>query len=69
MALRIFRIVTAILLVTLLLVNIFVQNWEIKGVSLLILVVWLLILVLQVYYVSRVSRKITPPKVYGKCIG
>lgn len=62
MALRIIRMVTAVLIVTLLLVNIFVQSWEIRVISALIIVAWLVITILQIYYLSRVRKRISSPQ-------
>jgi hypothetical protein len=55
--LRIVRMVTAVLIVTLLLVNIFVQSWEIRMISALIIIAWLVITILQIYYLSRVRKR------------
>jgi hypothetical protein len=57
MTLTIVRIITAVLFVTLLLVNIFVQSWEIRVVSSVFIVVWLAISILQIYFLSRVRRR------------
>ncbi len=59
--LRIIRMVTAVLIVTLLLINIFVQSWEIRVLSAVIVVVWIAITILQIYFLSRARRRFSPP--------
>lgn len=61
LTLRIVKMVLIVLFVTLLLVNIFVQSWEIRVISFLFLVVWLVISILQIYYLSRIRKKISGP--------
>jgi hypothetical protein len=62
MTLRMIRMVTAVLIITLLLVNIFVQSWEIRVISALIIIAWLVITILQIYYLSRVRKRISSPQ-------
>ena len=57
LTLRIFRMITAILFVALLLVNIFIQSWEIRLVSSVFIVIWLVISIVQIYYLSRVRKR------------
>jgi hypothetical protein len=57
MTLRLIQLVTTTLWVTLVLVNLFVQSWELRIVSAVFLVVWLLLLILRIYYVSRTRRR------------
>jgi ABC-type multidrug transport system fused ATPase/permease subunit len=56
MTLRLVKLVTVVLFVTLLLVNLFVQSWELRVVSVVFLFVWLLIAILQIYYMSRARK-------------
>jgi ABC-type multidrug transport system fused ATPase/permease subunit len=56
MNLRLIQLFTVALSIIILLVNFFVQSWELRLVSVAILVVWLLLLILQFYYLSRVRR-------------
>ncbi len=58
--LRIVRMVTAVLIVTLLLINIFVQSWTIRLISATVVVAWIAITILQMYYLSRVRKKFVP---------
>ena len=57
MTLRLVQLVTVALFVALLLVNLFVQSWELRIVSAAFLVAWLLLLILQIYYMSRIRRR------------
>jgi len=57
MTLRIVQLVTVAIFVTLLLVNFFVQSWELRIVSGVFLVIWLLLLILQIYYLTIVRRR------------
>jgi hypothetical protein len=56
MTLRLAQLVTVVLFATLLLLNLFVQNWELRVVSAVILVVWLLIAILQIYYLLHARK-------------
>ena len=56
MNLRLIQLVTVALSIIILLVNFFVQSWELRIVSVAFLIVWLLLLILQFYYLSRVRR-------------
>jgi hypothetical protein len=57
MTLRLVQIGTVALFVVLLLVNIYVQSWELRVVSVVILVVWLLIAILQIYYLFQARKR------------
>ncbi|MGA3190969.1 MAG: hypothetical protein ABSD73_00465 [Candidatus Bathyarchaeia archaeon] len=59
MTLRLFQLVTIVLVVTLFLVNLFVQSWELRIVSAVLLVIWLVIAMLQIYFLSRVRKRYT----------
>ena len=61
MTLRLIQLVTVALFVTLSLVNLFVQSWELRIVSAAFMVVWLLLLILQIYYMSRIRRRTPSP--------
>lgn len=63
MTLRMFQLVTIVLFVTLFLVNLFVQSWELRVVSVVLLVVWLVIAMLQIYFLSRVRKRYTSQQV------
>jgi len=58
--LRMVQMITTVLFVTLLLVNLFVQSWEIRVISSVFMVAWLVISVLQIYYLSRARRRMSP---------
>jgi hypothetical protein len=62
LTLRIVRMITAVLFVTLLLVNILVQSWEIRVITSLFIVAWLVISILQIYYLSRARKRIPSPQ-------
>lgn len=57
MTLRIVQMVTVILFVALFLANIFIQNWELKIVSVAFLIVWLLISIILVFYMTRARKR------------
>jgi ABC-type multidrug transport system fused ATPase/permease subunit len=61
--LRLVQLVTIVLFVTLFLVNIFVQSWELRIVSAVFLVVWLVIAMLQIYFLSRFRRRYSSQQV------
>lgn len=58
MTLRIVQLVILVLSATLLLVNFFVQSWELRGIFVIFLLVLLLTAMLQIYYVSRARRRL-----------
>ena len=55
--LRLVQIVTVVLFVMLFLVNLYVQSWELRLVSAVVLVVWLLIAILQIYYLVQARKR------------
>jgi ABC-type multidrug transport system fused ATPase/permease subunit len=57
MTLRLVQLAIVVLLVTLFLVNFFVQSWELRTVSAIFLVVLLAMIALQIYYLSRARKK------------
>ena len=63
MTLRLVRLITIVLFVTLFLVNLFVQSWELRIVSAVLLVVWLVIAMLQIYFLSRVRKRYSSQQV------
>jgi hypothetical protein len=56
-ALRIARLATTFLLVVLLLVNVFVQSWEIRLAASAFLVAWIGLFVVYIYYLTRIRRR------------
>ena len=59
MTLRLVQLVTVALFVTLLLVNYFIQSWELRILSAVLLAVWLMLIILQIYYQSQ-ARRLAP---------
>ena len=57
MTVRFFQTVTVVLFVSLLLVNLYVQSWELRLVSAIVLIVWLLIAVLQIYLLFQARKR------------
>jgi hypothetical protein len=57
MTLRLVQIVTVVLFVILFIVNLYVQSWELRLVSAAVLVVWLVITILQIYYLFQARKK------------
>jgi ABC-type multidrug transport system fused ATPase/permease subunit len=57
MTLRLVQLAIVAFLVTMFLVNIFVQSWELRVVSAIFLVVLLLMIALQIYYLSRARKR------------
>ncbi len=59
LTLRTVQMVAVILFVTFLLVSLYVQSWELRVISSLFLVIWLVISVLQIYYLSRFRKRMS----------
>jgi hypothetical protein len=57
MTLRLIQLGIIVLLITLLLVNFLIESWELRIVTAAILVAWLLITLLQFYYLSRARKR------------
>jgi uncharacterized protein YhaN len=57
MTLRLVQIVTVVLFVILFLINLYVQSWELRLVSAVVLVAWLVIAVLQIYYLFQARKR------------
>jgi len=57
LTLRIVQMIAVALFVTLMLANVFVQSWEMRVISSSFLVVWLVVCILQIYYLSRARRR------------
>jgi len=55
--LRLFQLVTIVLFVTLFVLNLFIQSWELRIVSVVFLVVWLVLAILQIFYLSRLRKR------------
>ena len=56
--LRIIRMATVILFLILLLINIIVQSWELRLISILVAVVWIIITIIQIYYFTRIRNRL-----------
>lgn len=54
--LRVVQMTAIIIFVTLLLINLFVQSWELRVISSLFLLVWLAISIMLLYYMLRMRR-------------
>jgi ABC-type multidrug transport system fused ATPase/permease subunit len=57
MTLRLVQLAIVAFLVTIFLVNIFVQSWELRVLSAVFLVILLLMIALQIYYLSRARKR------------
>ena len=57
MTLRVARLATTFLFVILLLVNLFVQSWQIRLAASVFLIVWIVLFIVYFYYLSRVRRR------------
>lgn len=57
---RLVRLLTSLLIVALLLVNIYIQSWELRIATLIIVVGWIALTLYQIYKLSRKRRKYTP---------
>jgi hypothetical protein len=55
--LRVVQMTAIIIFVTLLLINLFVQSWELRVISSLFLLVWLAISIMLLYYMLRTRRQ------------
>jgi Flp pilus assembly protein TadB len=58
--LRIARLLTAVLIVAILLINVFVQSWELRIVTIVIVVAWIALTLVQIYQLSRARRSFSP---------
>jgi len=56
--LRIIRMATVILFLVLLIINIIVQSWELRLISILVAVVWIIITIIQIYYFTRIRNRL-----------
>ena len=66
--LRVARMVTTFLFVVLLLVNLFIQSWEIRLVASALLVVWIVLFLVYIYYLSRVRRRFYSAQSPSACL-
>lgn len=57
--LRIVQMILAFLAVALLLASILVQSWELRVIAALFIAAWLVITILQIFYVSRIRRRLS----------
>jgi len=55
--LRLLQLVTIVFFIALFLANLFYPSWQLKVVSVGLLVVWLVIAMLQIYFLSRIRRR------------
>ena len=63
LTLRIAQIILIILFMAFFLVGLILQSLELRVISLLFLVVWLFVSVLQIYYLSRIRKKMSQTQV------
>jgi hypothetical protein len=66
MTLRLFQLVTIVLFMALFLANLFIQSWGLRIVSVVVLAVWLVIAILQIYYLSRLRKRYSNQQVGNK---
>jgi hypothetical protein len=60
--LRTIQMVAIGLFLALLVANLFIESWQLRVISIIILAVWLVISVLQIYYLTRIRQRArTPP--------
>ena len=59
LTLRISQMVAAVFFLILFVVSFFVQSWELRVISIFFLLVWLAISVLQIYYASRIQKRMS----------
>ena len=59
MTLRLVQMVAAAFFLALFLVSLFVQIWELKAMAIIFLLVWLAMTILQIYYVSRLRKRMS----------
>jgi len=57
--LRIVRTIVAVVAVVLLLMNVFVLSWELRVLAAFFMAAWLAVTVLQIYYLSRMRRRLS----------
>jgi ABC-type multidrug transport system fused ATPase/permease subunit len=56
--LRLIQLVAIVIVMVLFVVNLFVQSWELRVASVVLLVVWLLIAILQIYYITKIRKRL-----------
>jgi Flp pilus assembly protein TadB len=61
--LRIVRTIVAVVAVVLLLVSFFFESWLLTVVAAFFIVVWLALIILQIYYVSKIRRRLASANV------
>jgi hypothetical protein len=59
LTLRIVRLIMVVLFLAFFSVSFLVQSWELRVLSLLFLVVWLVVSALQIYYLSRIRKTVS----------
>lgn len=57
LTLRTIQVVAVGLFLSLFVANIFVESWELRVISILLLVIWLVISMLQIYYLWRIRKR------------
>lgn len=57
---RVIRLLTSLLIVALLLVNIYIQSWELRIATLVIVVGWIALMLYQIFRLSRTRRRFAP---------
>jgi hypothetical protein len=54
---RVIQMIAIVIFVTILLINLFVQSWELRVISSIFLLVWLVISIMLLYYMLRMRRR------------
>jgi hypothetical protein len=63
--LRIARLATAVLIVSLLLINVFIQSFELRILTIVIVVGWIALTLFQIYQLSKMRRRFGPAQQPG----
>ncbi len=57
--LRLIQLIAIAIFVALFAVNLFIQSWELRVLTVGVLVVWLLVAILQIYYLAKIRKRLS----------
>ncbi len=57
--LRLIQLIAIAIFVALFAVNLFIQSWELRVLTVGVLVVWLLVAILQIYYLTKIRKRLS----------
>lgn len=57
--LRLIQLIAIAIFVALFAANLFIQSWELRVLTVGVLVVWLLVAILQIYYLTKIRKRLS----------